>query len=115
MTTKVLPINYIDDMEDIMAKDKCSVIGIEEMSITYTQPADTNSTSDETQHITVTTRMAESVGMEEAAKREGFYFNITIPEGEHWSIEDANDLKAIVDDFKERLYRYDTGEREQVD
>ena len=30
--------------------------------------------------------------------------DIRIPEGEHWSIEDGEELKALVDDFKSRLY-----------
>jgi hypothetical protein len=75
------------------------------MSITYTQPADTCSSSDDTQSITITTQCGESCGIEEADNQEGFYFNISIPEGQHWSVEDGDSLKALIDDFKKRLYQ----------
>lgn len=104
----VLPINYPDDLEAIMAREKCNAIGIEQVSITYTQPADTNSPSDEVQHLTITTDMPCAATEDEP---EAFYFNITIPDGEHWSIDDGNSLKALIEDFKKRLYlktEYDT-------
>lgn len=100
MKTKITPINYIDDLEKIRQEEKCDVVGIDSMSITYTQPADSCSSSDEIQHLTITTQMVESVGDGE----EGFYFNVTIPEGEHWSVDDGDSLKALVEDFKKRLY-----------
>ena len=100
METLVIPANYIEDLEKKTVDEKCDVIGIEEMSITYIQPADTCSNSDEVQHLTITTQMGEAVGDGE----EGFYFNISIPEGEHWSVDDGDSLKALVEDFKKRLY-----------
>ena len=100
MDTIIIPANYLDDLEERTMDEKCGVIGIEEMSITYTQPADTCSSSNKVQYLTITTQMAESVGDSE----EGFYFNISIPEGEHWSVDDGNSLKALIDDFKKRLY-----------
>lgn len=99
MKTKVYPCNYTDDLEKECSSE-ASAVGIEEMSITYVQPADTCSNSDEIQNLTITTRCGDSVGIGE----EGFYFDITIPAGEHWSIKDGEELKALVDDFNNRLY-----------
>ena len=104
MKTKVTPVIYIDDLERIMQDEKCDAIGIEQMSITYIQPADTCSSSDEIQTLTITTQCGDSCGIEEAEKQEGFYFDITIPEGQHWSVEDGDSLKALIEDFKKRLY-----------
>lgn len=105
MKTKVTPVNYIDDLEKISIDEKVSAIGIERMSITYTQPADTCSSSDEVQSITITTQMPESCQIIDAEKQEGFYFDITIPEGQHWSVDDGDSLKALIEDFKKRLYQ----------
>lgn len=105
METKVLPINYTDDLEKVMREKNCFAVGIEEMSITYIQPADTCSSSDEIQTLTITTQCGESCGIKEAEKQEGCYFNITIPEGQHWSVDDGDSLKALIDDFKQRLYQ----------
>ncbi len=87
MKTIILPINFHDDLETIMTRDKCNAIGIDKMSITYTQPADTCSSSDETQYLTIATDMPCSVSEDDP---EGFFYNITIPEGEHWSIDDGD-------------------------
>ena len=104
MDTKVTPVNYIDDLEKIMQEEKCDVVGIESMSITYTQPADTCSSSDDIQNITITTQCADACGIKEAEKQEGFYFNISIPEGGHWSVDEGDSLKVLIEDFKKRLY-----------
>lgn len=101
MKTKIVPYNY--DLEEENTSEQI-VIGIERMSITYTQPADTNSMSDDIQTLTITSRMADSVSKEDAENKEGYYFDIEIPEGQHWSIEDGDELKSLVDDFKKRLY-----------
>ena len=105
MKTKITPVNYIDDLEKIMQEEGCEAVGIDQISITYIQPADTCSSSDELQTITITTQFGESCGIEEAEKEEGFYFDITIPEGQHWSVGDGDSLKALIDDFKKRLYQ----------
>ena len=105
MKTKITPVNYIDDLERMMKEEKCDVVGIDSMSITYTQSADTCSSPDDIQCITITTQCGESCGIEEAENQKGFYFNISIPEGQHWSVEDGNSLKALIDDFKKRLYQ----------
>lgn len=104
MKTKVTPVNYIEDLEKIIQEEKVNAVGIEQMSITYIQPADTCSSSDEIQTITITTQCGDSCGIEEAEKQEGCYFDITIPEGQHWSVEDGDSLKALIEDFKKRLY-----------
>lgn len=106
MNTKVVPINYTDDLENmaIASKGESSFVGIEEISVTYSQPADTNSSSDEVQHLTITSRTACAVGIDDVANNNcGFYFDVTIPDGEHWSINDGNDIAALVDDFRKRL------------
>lgn len=104
MKTKILPVNYTDDLEKIMMDEKCNAIGIDSMSITYTQSADTCSSSDDIQYITITTQCGDSCGIEEAENKNGFYFDISIPDGQHWSVDDGDSLEALIDDFKERLY-----------
>jgi hypothetical protein len=104
MKTKILPLNYTDDLEKVMMDEKCGAVGIEEMSITYIQPADTCSSSDEIQTLTITTQCCDSSTLEEAENKNGFYFNITIPEGQHWSVDDSDSLVALIEDFKKRLY-----------
>ena len=105
MKTKVIPVNYTDDLEKISREEKVNAIGIEQMSIIYTQPADTCSSSDEVQSITIITQMPESCQIIDAEKQQGFYFDITIPNGEHWSVDDGDSLKALIEDFKKRLYQ----------
>lgn len=36
MKTKVLPVNYTEDLEKISREEKVDATGIEQMSITYT-------------------------------------------------------------------------------
>lgn len=105
MKTKIVPISFDEDL-DQLSRDNNGVpfVGIEEMSVMYMQPADTNSASDEVQHLTITSRTACAVSIEDAIKRDGFYFDVTIPEGEHWSVDDGEGLAALVEDFKKRLY-----------
>lgn len=105
MKTKIVPCNYVDDLEKEMVNSKNEVVGIEKMSITYTQPADTCSRSDEIQNLTITTQCPDCCDMEDAKKHRGFYFDITIPEGEHWSVDNGDSLKALIEDFKSRLYK----------
>ena len=89
-------------MEKYSRENKCYAVGIDEMSITYIQPADTNSMSDEVQSIKITSRLACSCTLKDP---EAFYFDIEIPEGQHWSVDDGEQLKALVDDFKKRIYQ----------
>ena len=104
MKIKATPVNYIEDLEKINRNENVSAVGIEKMSITYIQPADTCSDSEEIQSITITTQCGDCCGIEEAEKKEGCYFNISIPEG-HWSVDDGDSLKALIEDFKKRLYQ----------
>lgn len=103
MKTSIVPYNYDDDLEELQ-KDSSVAIGIEEMSITYTQLPDTNSFSEEYQHLTITTKMICSTTKEDTDKQKGYYFDITIPDGEHWSVSDGNELECVIKDFKKRLY-----------
>lgn len=102
---KIVPFNFIDDLEKASIRDKESYIGIDEISITYVQPADTNSLSDDIQNIKITSRQPCSVSEKDSLNKEGFYFNIEIPENMHWSVSDGEELKCLVDDFKNRLYQ----------
>ena len=105
MKTKVIPINYTDELEKASMEDKdSSYVGIEEMSITYIQPADTNSSSDEVQLLTITSRTAAGADFDSIEKQEGYYFDVSIPDSGHWSVEEGEELKALVDDFKSRMY-----------
>lgn len=101
--TKIVPYNYGLD-EEMVENPDISLVGIEEMSITYMQEPDTNSTRDEYQHLTITSKTAMGVTKEDAEKGDAFYFDITIPDTEHWSVCDGEDLKVLIDDFKKRLY-----------
>lgn len=103
--SKIVPVTYDEDLDQLSrANGGIPFVGIEEMSVTYLQPADTNSPSDDVQHLTITSRTACAVGTDEAIKRDGFYFDVTIPEGEHWSVDDGEGLAALVEDFRKRLY-----------
>ena len=96
---KVVPINYPDDIDKLIRESKNGepYVGIEKMSITYTQPDDM--LSNETQEITLTTEYQCSVGIDDDA------FYIKIKTGENsWAIDSAEDLKALLDDFCKRLY-----------
>lgn len=106
METKIVPVNFTDDLEELSKNDeyKNEYIGIEEISVTYIQPADTNSIRDEIQTIKLTSKTACAVGTEEILKKQGFYIDIEIPERQHWSIDGVDSIKAIIEDFEKRLY-----------
>jgi len=98
--SKVVPYNFLDDLE------KEDAIGIDSMSITYVQPADTCSSSDEIQTITLTTQYGCCITKQEHEEgSEQFYFNVEIPEGQHWSVNSGEELAMLVNDFKERIYK----------
>lgn len=95
---KIVPYNFTDHLEEDDA------VGIDEMSITYIQPADTNSSSEEIQAITLTSQLPCSLGRDFKEENGGFYIDVTIPEGQHWSVNSGDELKALVDDFEKRIY-----------
>ena len=102
---KILPINYTDDIEQWMSDNDGEVaVGIEELSVTYIQPADTNSPSDEEQTIKLTSRCASAIRIGDTNDpTNGFYVDIEIPEGGHWSVNDGEEMKTLIDDFFKRL------------
>lgn len=101
MKVKVYPYNYIDDLEHINnTVPDTEAVGIEKMSITYIQPADTCSDPEDIQTITIETECGEAA----AKDRDTFYFNISIPDGGHWSVGDGEELKCLVEDFSTRLH-----------
>lgn len=103
METRILPINFTPELDEMQKKDTV-VVSIEKISITYIQPADTNSSSDEDQTLTIVTRCACSADSATIEEQDGYYFDITIPKEQHWSVSDGDELKALIDDFKSRLY-----------
>jgi len=104
---KIVPYNYLDDLE------KEEAVGIESMSITYIQPADTCSDRDEEQVLKIELQSGVSYDKETFEQgKEGFYFDISLPEGGHWSVDSGEQLAALIDDFKERLYKKTLTEKE---
>ena len=96
---KIVPYNYIDDLE------KDEAVGIESMSITYIQPADTCSDRDDVQSLKIELQYGASYDREQFEQgKEGFYFDISLPEGGHWSVDSGEQLAAMIDDFKQRIY-----------
>ena len=104
---KIVPYNYLDDLE------KEEAVGIESMSITYIQPADTCSDRDEEQVLKIELQSGVSYDKETFEQgKEGFYFDISLPEGGHWSVDSGEQLAALIDDFKERVYKKTLTEKE---
>lgn len=104
---KIVPYNYLDDLE------KEEAVGIESMSITYIQPADTCSDRDEEQVLKIELRSGVSYDKEMFDQgKEGFYFDVSLPEGGHWSVDSGEQLAALIDDFKERVYKKTLIEKE---
>ena len=81
--------------------ERGEIVGIEKMSITYTQSADTNSDPNEFQELTIETDVACSPTLDDAINEESYYFNVKT---DKWSISNANDLAMLIDDFKMRIY-----------
>lgn len=104
---KIVPYNYLDDLE------KEEAVGIESMSITYIQPADTCSDRDEEQVLKIELQSGVSYDKETFEQgKEGFYFDVSLPEGGHWPVDSGDQLAALIDDFKERLYKKTLTEKE---
>lgn len=95
MNANIIPASYGDLFE------KGEFIGIESMSVTYIQAADTNSSSDEVQTLTIETQMPCSPTLEDALNEKSFYFNIKT---DKWSVNSSDELSILLDDFKKRIY-----------
>lgn len=91
----IAPISYGNLFE------RGEIVGIEKMSITYTQSADTNSDPDEFQELTIETDISCSPTLDDALNEESYYFNVKT---DKWSINNANDLAMLIEDFKMRIY-----------
>jgi len=91
----IAPISYGNLFE------RGEIVGIEKMSITYTQSADTNSDPDEFQYLTIETDVACSPTVDDALNEGSFYFNVKT---DKWSINNADELAMLIEDFKMRIY-----------
>lgn len=91
----IAPISYGNLFE------RGEIVGIEKMSITYTQSADTNSDPDEDQYLTIETEIADAPTLDSAIKEQSFYFNVKT---DKWSINNSDDLAMLIEDFKMRIY-----------
>lgn len=80
---------------------KREVIGIDSMSITYVKENDCLSSSDLDQHITITARI--DIPFDEDNPVDSWFYDISIPEGEHWSVESEEELAMLLRDFKQRF------------
>ncbi len=102
---KIVPINYPDDLMNMIRESEHgeNYVGIEKMSITYIQPDDMM--SDETQEITLTTEYQCSVGIDDALKKDNIYVNIKTGDSGHWSINDGDEFKTLIDDFLSRFWK----------
>lgn len=90
---KILPVSLIPD--------DGSCTGIEKFSITYVQPADTNSPSGENQFLTIDAiSSVDSVGEYEEKGEPMYYFNISTSK---WSVDKPEDVTMLLEDFKRRL------------
>lgn len=91
----IAPITYGNLFE------RGEIVGIEKMSITYIQSADTNSDPDDEQYLTIETETSCAPTLNEAVNEQSFYFNVKT---DKWSINNADDLAMLIDDFKMRIY-----------
>lgn len=91
----IAPISYGNLFE------RGEIVGIEKMSITYTQSADTNSDHDEFQELTIETDTACAPTLNDALNEESYYFNVKT---DKWSINNADELAMLIEDFKMRIY-----------
>jgi hypothetical protein len=73
-------------------------VGLEKISVTYTQDADTNDSDVNVQSITF-----ETVDVPCGEDEYPYYFNMRL-NSDHWSFNDINELKTLFDDFLKRLH-----------
>lgn len=74
-------------------------IGINEVSVTYVQAPDTN--SDEYQYLKISTSSVPTTDYP-------FYYDLSLPEEGHWSINSIEDLKLLLEDFEKRVKNENT-------
>lgn len=89
MSTKIVYTN-IPDIEEI---------GIEEMSITYTQEPDCTDSGDD-QKLTITARCGDA-NLDK--KPEHYFYRLSTPEGRPFAINGKEELLTIFDDFERRF------------
>lgn len=82
-----------------------NVVQINEMSITYCQSADTNSSRDEEQFLTITTSQA-------GCGEDDIYYNISTKDCDHWSVNEPEELSYLLKDFISRLNLHITKSKE---
>lgn len=104
MTTTIIPVVYDDDMQNIQRRDGCGVVGVDEVCVRYVQQPDTNSESGEYQYLVLKTNYSMPPDEETFKNKESFYVDISMPDCDHWSIDSEDELVAIIQDFKNRVY-----------
>lgn len=81
-------------------------VGIEEMTVTYVQNADTNDIEEHYQRAKVT---AVPVVGDLSEDGSPYYFNVEVLPFEeddtqgHWSVDDGSEFTELIEDFKKRL------------
>lgn len=98
MTTK-FSIGYNPDASG-------DTVAIAKMSVTYNQSADTCSSSNEDQFLTVSIENAD-MGEDQ------LYYNISTKGCDHWSIDSPEQFLEILHDFKRRLYSHKSKKEEK--
>lgn len=101
---KIVPTPYPEDME----------VGVDEISVTYIQTADTNDDSDHYQYLKLTSVSACGGNDEDLP----YYVNLSIPNFDdgtpgHWSLDLSENITDILEDFKERLANKKTNNEEK--
>lgn len=103
---KIVPASYGK------AFDWGEFVGIESMSITYNQAADCNSDRDDDQHLTIETQLADSPGLDDAKKKQSYYFNIKT---DKWSVDNPWEIEHLIRDFMSRIYTNTDEEIEELE
>lgn len=96
------PNKYIIPADVITDKDY-NHIAICEMSVTYMQNPDTNSSQDDYQTLTIEAASGACMSTTERLEnpdKEAFYFNIKTNK---WSVEKPEEVAFLIEDFRKRL------------
>ncbi len=97
----------MNDLEDrkiiptyILKEHSCNV-GISDMSITYIQQPDSDSSPDDDyQELTISSVGAIVAEDEVLSGKEGYYYRLKT---DKWAFDDSNEILDIIKDFKQRL------------